>query len=886
MKTLYLVDGHSHIYQAFYAIRGISGPRGEPVNAIYGVAGMLMKLIRQSKPDYLAVAMDEAAPTFRREAFAEYKAQRKPMPDDLVAQLPVIREMLGLMGIRVISVPGFEGDDIVGTLVERAKREGFNVVMVTRDKDFRQLLGPNAVMYDPKSEKTFDEAALMQADGIRPEQVPEVFGLSGDTSDNIPGVPGIGPKTAKELIRKYGTVDNVLEHLDDFKGKRAQMLREHADKARLSRELATIRLDTPLDVGPENLSYKGFDRAGLAELFRRYGFRRFAEGLDDKEQQAPASKVLGAYRLISTEDELAGLVAELEKRDSFAVDTETTSREPTRAELVGISVAWEPGKACYVPVAGGGIGRERIVEMVRGVLEDPKRAKVGQNIKYDMIVIERAGIKLRGIDFDTMVAAYVLDPGGRRFGIDELAQDYLGVRKTKTSELLGKGSAAITMDQVDVAQVADYACEDADVTWRLRAKLMPKLAETGLSDIFAKIEMPLVPVLAEMEQTGVYVDGDQLAVMSREIETEAADIEKQIYAEAGETFNIASPKQLSEILFTRLGLPKLKRTKEGYSTASDVLQSLAPRHPIASLVLRYRQLMKLKTTYVDALPRMTNPATGRIHASFNQTATATGRLSASDPNLQNIPIRTPLGSRIREAFVPQSADDVLLTADYSQIELRFMAHFSRDESLVKAFERGEDIHSVVAAEIFRVPREEVTEELRGRAKAVDFGILYGLSAYGLSQSTGLPVGEAQDFIDAYFERYPGVEKFITRALEETRDKGFVETIAGRRRYISGIKSTDGRARNLPERTAINTVIQGSAADLIKAAMINIHRRIKEEGRPSRLILQVHDELVFEVPKTAVEDETGMVRDEMTGAMSLAVPLEVKCAHGSNWLEAK
>jgi len=884
MKTLYLIDGHSHIYQSFYAIRGLSGPRGEPVNAIYGFAGSLMKLLREAKPDYLAVALDEGAPTFREAAYSEYKAQRRPMPEDLQVQIPVIREMLKYMNIPVLSLPGYEADDVIGTAATKAAGEGLKVVMVTRDKDFRQLLGPNISIYDPKTETTLDEAALLASDKIRPEQVPDVFGLSGDATDNIPGVPGIGPKTALELIRKYGSLEKVLARADEIKGRRGQMLKEHAEEARMSKSLATIERHVPVELDIESFQRGPFDRRALGGLFRRLGFRRFTEELGENE---PGEETVRAnYQLVDSIDGVERLAGLLREAKSFAVDTETTSVEPMRARLVGISFSWQSGNAWYVPVMGKGLDEKKVLELLRPVLEDPSASKTGQNIKYDMIVLRQAGIALAGVDFDTMVAAYVLDPGGRRFGLDELSLDFLGYRKIPTKDIIGSGASAITMDQAPVEKVCEYSCEDADVTWKLRAILEPKLAQTKLADLFNKLEMPLVPVLAEMERHGIRIDADRLRAMSAQITRKAEELEKEIYAEAGERFNVASPQQLAEILFTKLGLPRLKRTKEGYSTASEVLEQLSRRHPLPGLVLRYRQLMKLKNTYVDALPELVNPQTGRIHASFNQTATATGRLSSSDPNLQNIPIRTELGSRIREAFVPGSPDEVLLTADYSQIELRMMAHYSGDARMVEAFRNGEDIHTVVASEIFRVAPGEVTGELRNRAKAVDFGIIYGLSAYGLAQSTGLSVEEAQTFIDAYFDRYPGVEAFINRVLEEAAQNGFVETILGRRRYIEGIRPVEGRSRNLPERTAINTVIQGSAADLIKTAMVNIHRRIQGEHRPSKLLLQIHDELVFEVAANAADEEMEMVRKEMEGALDLSVPLTVKCACGANWLEAK
>jgi len=854
MKTLYLVDGHSHIYQSFYAIRGISGPHGEPVNAIYGLANTLMKLLRRSETEHMAIALDEKEQTFRSETYADYKAQRKPMPEDLVAQIEPIREMLALMGIPVVSVPGYEADDIIGTLAARAAAKGYRVFIVTRDKDFRQLLRPEIVLFDSKTEEIFDEKALMERFGLRPEQITDVFGLAGDTSDNIPGVPGIGPKTAAALVQQYGTLEDVLERAGEIKGKRGEMLRLHADDARMSKDLATIRCDAPVDVDVEQLRLVGFNRPELAEFFKRYGFRRLTAELDAATAAAAAPRK-DHYRIVSSDDQLAELIRGLRSAGRFAVDTETTHKHPMLAELVGVSVSWEDGMAWYVPIMNGELDGARALCALKEVLEDPSIAKVGQNIKYDMLVLERAGVKLAGVDFDTMVAAYVLDPGGRRYGIDDLAEDLLGERKTPTSAVIGKGASATSMDKVDVRSVGEYACEDADVTWRLRNVLLPKLRETGLEDVFNRIEMPLIAVLAEMERNGVCIDVKRLEAMSEEIERELAELEKEIYAEAGERFNIASPKQLSDILFNKLALPRLKRTKEGYSTASDVLAALAPAHPIASLVLRYRRLAKLKGTYVDAL--------------------------------QNIPIRTKNGARIREAFVPQSEDDVLLTADYSQIELRFLAHFSGDERLVDAYRRGEDIHSVVAAEIFRVPREEVTEELRSRAKAVDFGIIYGQGAYGLAQSTGLSIAEAQEYIDAFFERYTGVEDFIRGVLQGAIDRGYVETICGRRRYISGVKSAEeGRARTLPDRTAVNTVIQGSAADMIKLAMINIHRRIREENRPLRMIMQVHDELVFELPAGGVEEAMEMVRAEMSNALSLDVPVVVNCAWGRNWLAAK
>ena len=885
-KTLYLIDGHSHIYSAFYAVRGLTTPEGRPINAVFGFTAMLQKILRRN-PDYVAVVLDAGEKTFRNDLFADYKAQRKPMPDELVEQLPLVNEVIDAHGIARVVQPGFEADDIIATLARQADREGFDVTILTADKDAQQLLSDHIKIYDNRKDAVIDVAALQAEKGITPEQVVEAMALSGDASDNVPGIPGIGPKTAFELIQKYGTLENVLAHVDEISGdKRKENLRNFAAQARLSKDLVTLDDRMTLDVAPVDLKPKAPDRARLLKLFRAWGFKRFQEDLLESMPKAETN-----YTLVDTPEAFAEFLAALKKQTRFSLDTETTGAFPRDADLVGLSFSWSDGEAYYLPIRAP-LGERTLdakstLAALKPILEDSSARKVGQNIKYDGVVLLGALIDLKGVDCDTMLASWVLNPGKRRHALDDLSVEFLGRTMTPITDLIGKGRKQVTMADVPTQKVSDYSCADADVTWRLAGILEPKLKESELDLLFAEVEVPLIEVLRDMEWAGVAVDAKLLRKFSGEMGDRLATLEKAIYKAAGEEFNIDSPAQLGKILFEKLELPSQRRTKTGAdSTDEDVLEKLASMHEMPRLVVEYRKLAKLKGTYVDALPTLVSPRTGRIHASFNMTTTATGRLSSSDPNLQNIPVRTEEGEKIREAFVAGAKDSVLVGADYSQIELRILAHFSRDPELVGAFTRGDDIHAFVASQIYGVEQNQVTSAQRGQAKTVNFGIMYGQTPYGLSAQIGIPVDEAEAFIAAYYRKYHGVEQFFEGVLKECQSKGYVSTILGRRRYLQDIRNTEGsnRNRNQSERMAINTVCQGSAADMIKKAMIAIHRRMKKEALRARLILQIHDELVFETPEREVETLKTLVADEMKSAIPLSVPLVVNLGVGKNWRE--
>jgi len=908
-RKLFLIDAHSYLYQAFYAIRQLNAPDGQPVNAVYGFTNLLMRLFTEIKPEYIAVAMDAPGKTFRHERYKEYKATRKEMPTELRSQIPLVREVMEAFGVPVFIVPGFEADDIIAAIARHAEKDGVETLIVTRDKDAKQLLSDRIRMFNTKDDSAYAPEDLKREWGIEPEQVVDLLALMGDSSDNIPGVPGVGEKTALALIHEYGALEEVLKNADKVKGKKlSENLTQYADQARMSKEMVILRTDVPVKI--ENLEQwrpgVNLDAKKLAALFEKMGFKRFLQNLaklregappqEEKAIDAALSRVVGEvetidpthYHLIDSAEAFEGLCAKLRERDAFAVDTETTSAFPMQAELVGMSFSWEKGEAYYLPFRGPDLAwraePRAAMDALKPVLENPRAEKIGQNLKYDMLILRGNGVNLRGALFDTMVAAWLIDSSRTAYGIDLLARDYLNYRKIPTSDLIGKGKKQITMDQVPVKRVSEYACEDADIAWRLSRALEPMLGKEDLQSLFRGVEMPLVSVLAEMEYNGVALDRDFLAQMSREIGAQIDALAGRICKEAGEEFNIASTQQLAAVLQKR-GLRLVKKTKTGFSTDAESLEILAKetKDLLPAQILEYRQLTKLKSTYIDALPAMINGETGRVHTSFNQTGTATGRLSSSDPNLQNIPVRTELGAKIRRAFVAGSPDWVLLTADYSQIELRMLAHLSRDESLTRAFEEGRDIHRAVAAQVYGVKPDEVTPEMRRQAKAVNFGIIYGQSAFGLAREIGISVPEAKKFIDAYFARYGKVRSFLDGVIRGAESDGFVRTILNRKRTIPEITSQSPVHRSAAHRTAMNTVIQGSAADLIKVAMNGIHEKIAGSDE-IKMVLQIHDELVFEVLAGKAEKYRELVEREMTGAMKLRVPLKVDIAIGKNWLE--
>jgi len=894
---LYILDSHGQLYAGYYAIKGLSTPKGEPIGAAFGFVGTLLKILKAMKPDYLVACFDSRGPTVRHKAYAQYKAQRKPMPEDLPPQIEYVRRILDLMALESVEAPGFEADDCIAAVTERARAAGIEVVICSRDKDLEQLVAPGVAMLDTKTFELIDEAGIREKRGVEPAQMTDVLALMGDAADNIPGVPGIGEKTATRLIAEYGSLDNLLARADQVKGKLGENLRANRQQAIASRELVRLRADVPLDLKIEDCrTPQAFVSQGLVDLFRDLGFNRFTE---EFELEGAGGAVACRTRIVDTREALAGLAKALARQKAFAFDTETTSVEPHRADLVGLSFAWAADEGWYVPVRAPEAARcldlAAVTKALGPVLRSPKRLLAGQNLKYDILVCRRAGLQVAEPFFDTMVAAYLVNPGRRQYGLDALALSYFGHRMIPIEDLLGKKSQERTMDQVPLERVAEYSVEDAVITWRLKGRLESELEEAGLADLARKVEMPLLAVLADMEETGVAVDTAVLADISKDLQGRMERIEKEIYRAAGHEFLISSPQQLGAVLFDELGLKPLRKTTSGArpSTAAEVLEELAGRHPLPRLILEYRQLAKLKSTYVDALPALVDAKTGRVHTSFNQTVTATGRLSSSDPNLQNIPIRTDEGRQIRRAFVPGQEGWVLLAADYSQIELRMLAHYSGDEALVRAFRQDRDIHTFVASQIYGVAEKDVTDEMRRSAKIVNFSLIYGKTAYGLARDLGIGVAEAEQFIDEYFARYKGVRAFTAQVLERAKREGHVTTILGRRRYIEGIDKMDLKRLNFPERTAINTVIQGSAADLIKVAMVRIGARLRREkaggsllAPRSNLLIQIHDELLFEMPADRVDEEKAWIEEEMTGAMDLKVPLRIHVAWGKNWMEAE
>jgi DNA polymerase-1 len=884
-KRLFIIDGNSYIYRAFYAIRNLSTSTGFPSNAIFGFANMLLKVIKEKDPDLLAIAFDPKGPTRRHGEFKEYKAHRPPMPKDLVPQIPYIHDLVRAFRIPVFIQEGQEADDVIATLVRRALAIGMDVVIVTGDKDMLQLVGPGVTVYDSLKERTIGPAEVEERFGVPPDRVVEIMGLMGDASDNIPGVPGIGEKTAQALIKEYGTIEKLLTHAHTItRPKLRQSLMENAGLARLSRELAVLHDDIPLEIDFDQLSLKEPDGPALLAILRELEFTsllKYVITAPEKEAK---------YRTVLSDADFQEMLGALSRAAELSFDTETTSLDPMRAELVGVSFSVEPHAAYYLPLghtcqgAPEQLSREKVLEKLKPLLEDPSLKKIGQNLKYDVQVLRHSGIEVRGIYFDTMIASYVLNPSKTSHGLDSIALEYLNYKTITYADVTGSGKKKIGFCDVDIATATRYSGEDADIALRLKQVLEPKLQEQNLNSLFHDIEMKLMNVLADMEYTGVKIDAGLLHAMSVKLQKETAKIVEGIYVIAGAEFNINSPKQLADILFVKLGLTPVKKTKTGYSTDVDVLDELAHVHPLPAEILKYRTLSKLKSTYVDALPEMINPQTGRLHTSLNQTVTATGRLSSSEPNLQNIPIRTEIGREIRQAFIAEPRNS-LLSADYSQIELRVLAHLSGDEGLIQTFVEDQDIHTRTASEVFGLPPEEISPEMRRKAKAVNFGIIYGISAFGLAQDIGVSNAEAKRYIDNYFARYPKVRDFIARTIEQAKAKGYVTTLLGRKRYIPELTSSAAPVRNFGERMAVNTPIQGTAADLIKLAMISIHQLVKEKNFGSRMILQVHDELIFEVPDGEIETMKELVKREMEGVLQLSVPIKVDMGVGKNWDEA-
>jgi DNA polymerase-1 len=885
--TLYLVDGSSYLYRAFHALPNLTSSRGEPTGALLGVANMLRRLLNETQPEHIAVVFDAKGPTFRHELYPAYKANRPPMPEELRNQVEVILQFTNLLGLPLLQVEGVEADDVIGTLARAAEAAGMNCVISTGDKDMAQLVTECTTLTNTMTGEDLDRAGVIKKFEVTPEQIVDYLALTGDKSDNIPGVDKCGPKTAVKWLQDWGSLEEIMAHADGVGGKIGENLRAALDQLPLSRELATIRCDLDLDYTPDQLQRREIDLPALIEALKRYEFNSWLQELGDREHEPEDASI--DYRTVTTEAALESLVKLLHKAELIAVDTETTSLDPLQAELVGLSFSARPGLAYYVPVghdypgAPAQLGRDATLARLKSVLEDASRPKVGQHIKYDMNVLSLYGIEVQGVAFDTMLESYVLNSTGSRHDMDSLALKYLGRRTTHYEDVAGKGAKQISFSQVRIEDASHYAAEDADITLQLHQHLWPRLQEApGLASVLQDIEVPLIPVLARMEQHGVLIDGDLLKRQSTEMAKQIAKLEKESHDAAGQPFNLGSPKQLQEILFEKLGLPVIRKTPTGQpSTAEDVLQELAVDYELPSLILEYRSLSKLKSTYTDRLPEQINARTGRVHTSYHQAVAATGRLSSSDPNLQNIPVRTPLGRRIRQAFIAPEGW-LILACDYSQIELRIMAHLSGDPGLLKAFRDQVDVHQATAGEVFGVPYSEVDSNQRRAAKAINFGLMYGMSAFGLSRQLNIGRVEAQAYMDTYFMRYPGVQQFMEETRVKARDQGFVETLFGRRLYLPDINASNMQRRQGAERAAINAPMQGTAADIIKRAMIDVDGWLQKERPAASLLMQVHDELVFEVREDQLESLGKAVVKRMARAAELDVPLVIDSGHGPNW----
>ena len=940
-KSFYIIDGHAQIYRAYFApFRDLTSPTGEPTKATFVFTQMLLNLVETRKPDYLAMVIDAAGDegVFRKQIDPNYKATRKPRPDDFGPQEARILQICRDAGLPIYFVPAYEADDVLATMAKRLGGQGYETFLVTKDKDLRQVLDDHTRMYDVHTNDVTDPATMEAKLGYTPAEAIDVQTLMGDAIDNVPGVPGVGEKTAVKLVKKYGSAAAILDHLDELTPKLREGFAAFKEKMDITRQLVTLHTNVTVDFNPDDCKFTGLNTDALRSHLTHLGFTSLLKRLGDGtipaaaprvsagllprfeadlfgnqvavKQPAPAATADDAvpppegppcetaadcsYHLVATDEQFAAFLAELKQQKRFAFDTETDDLGAMKSNLVGMSFSWAKGTGHYVPTKGPEgqphVPAETVLAAVKPILEDATVQKVGHNIKYDLLVMRNVGIDVKGVALDSMIAAFLLDSSRMQYGMDRLALDLLNFRKVATEELIGKGKSQTTMDKVDLAKVAAYASEDADVTLRLADLLDERLnGFPDLRKLADDMETPLIDVLAEMEFNGVAVDGAVLKEQSGVLGTRIDELRQKIAdAAGGIVFNPDSPKQLADVLFTQLKLPPGKKTKTGYSTDVQVLERLAEKHPVPKLILDYRSLMKLKNTYLDNLTDEINPRTGRIHGHFNQTGAGTGRLSMSDPNLQNIPIRTDEGRRIRLAFVPGDRDhNVLLGVDYSQIELRLLAHFTQEPALLRAFAADEDVHKTVAAEVFGVPLESVTREQRSQAKTVNFGIIYGVSAFGLSSRIeGLNYAAATELITTYNKRFPTIQDFFKKCVADAQANGYVETILGRRRPIPDIHSGVIQQRNYAERAAINSVVQGSAADLIKRAMVNLYRRMRRDQMQSKLLLQVHDELVFETPEAVVEAEAAVIREEMSGAMTLTVPLKADAGWGKDWASAK
>jgi DNA polymerase-1 len=889
---LLLFDGNALVHRAFHALPPLTQPKtGELVNAVYGFASTLLKVFADFKPTHWAVAFDRPAPTFRHEMFEEYKAQRPAAPEELKSQIKKVHQLVEAFHIPVFEIDGFEADDVLGTLSKQADEQGVETIIVTGDNDMLQVVLPRVKALAPRRTFTdtvlYDEEAVEQKYGIKPEQLADLKALAGDVSDNIPGLPGVGEKTATKLLQQYGSLQGIYDHIEEITPSKLQdTLCEYRTQVFQSKELSTIVKDVPIKLDLKTCQVSHYDRNEVAKLFQELEFIKLLPRLPQMKAESSQPSAVKSH-MVNTETALEQLMGELEKAQGLATEVETTGEKAMIADLVGIAISPARGEAFYIPLGHQGLNQPpqlpltQVTARLKPVLENAGKGKIAYNGKHVMAVLAGCGVNLENLNFDPMLAAYLL--GEKSLGLKALAFNKLGVEIATPAELTGLGKKQSSLSLLEASRIADYACASVDIVWSLRESLETELRKQGLWQLFTEVEMALVPVLVTMEKNGILLDTDLLREMSLEQGQELLRLEKEIYGSVGHQFNINSPQQLGKVLFEELRLPQSRRTKTGYSTEASVMEALRGTHPIIELILKYRQLSKLKSTYVDALPALINRKTGRVHTNFNQTGTATGRLSSSEPNLQNIPIRGETGSKIRKAIIaPPGA--YLLSADYSQIDLRVLAHLSQDPGLIAAFAQDEDIHATTASKIFGIPAAEVTSEMRRNAKTVNFGVVYGMSDYGLEQATNLSRGEAAQFIALYFEKYPGVKEYLEATKEQARKLGYVQTVLGRQRFLPEINSANRMVREAAERMAINAPVQGSSADIIKIAMINLHREIEKRNLKSKMLLQIHDELLFEVPEDEVEEMKSLVSELMPGAIELRVPVKVDIKLGRNWAE--
>jgi len=895
-KCLILVDGSSFLFRAYHAIPPLTNSKGEPTNAIYGVSNMLRKLIADYQSEYITVVFDAPGKTFRNDLYDQYKAHRPSMPDDLRVQIEPLHQLIRAMGLPLIMEPDVEADDVLGALAQNAAGQGFSVIISTGDKDMAQLVTEHIILENTMSNARMDIQGVFDKFGVKPEQIVDYLALMGDSSDNIPGVPKVGPKTAAKWLEQYQTLENLIANADKITGKIGENLRASLEQLPLAKQLTTIKCDLDLPYSMDDLKRRPINTEELKNQLAELGFSSWLKMLDNNVEAVICEDkpviIESNYETILTDQQLNQWLEQLENAELFAFDTETTSLDYSKAEIVGVSFSVTPGKAAYLPLAHDYAGvpdqlnRTEVLKKLRPLLENPHKAKLGQNLKYDTHVLANHGITLCGIAHDTMLESYVLNSIATKHNMDDLAKEYLGVTTIHYEDVAGKGAKQISFQEVTLEQAAPYAAEDADITLRLHQVLMAKLQQhPALLSLYSEIEIPLISVLARIESNGVLIDAAMLAQQSLELANHIVAIEQQAHDLAGHTFNLGSPKQIQDILYDQQKLPVLKKTPKGQpSTEESVLQELAVDYPLPKLILDYRSLSKLKSTYTDKLPQQVDDKTGRVHTSYHQAVAATGRLSSSDPNLQNIPIRSEEGRKIRQAFIAPKGYKII-AADYSQIELRIMAHLSADAGLLKAFSKGEDVHRATAAEVFGVAPDQVTTDLRRSAKAINFGLIYGMSSFGLAQQLGLSRSQAQSYIDLYFARYPGVKQYMDSIRDQAREQGYVETLFGRRLYLPEIKSRNAARRQYAERTAINAPMQGSAADIIKRAMISADQWLFQEKPDAKMIMQVHDELVFEVAEDKVDQFADIIRTIMTSVADLNVPLIVDIGIGSNWDEA-